>query len=362
MRAAVLYAFGQPMAVEEIVDHPLRPTDVRINVDASGICGSDLTNFKGHRRPPLPVVLGHEAAGTVVEIGREVTRLAVGDRVIATPRGVCGDCWFCLHDSTNLCEHAIDGKDEPRSVLAADQPLVRFYGLGTFADQLTADQFRLVKVESDLPAEQLALIGCGVATGVGAALNTARVEPGSTVAVVGCGGVGQSVIQGARIAGAARIIAVDPVVAKRNLAIHSGATDVIDPGEADPIDQTQSLTSGRGADYVFEAIGNPTTLLQSYRMARSGGTVVMIGMPGDGVDVTFPGMELFSGEKRFLSSLFGSSQVRRDYQRYIDLAEAGRLDVGSMITQRIDLAEINEGFDALIAGTTVRPVILPESG
>jgi S-(hydroxymethyl)glutathione dehydrogenase/alcohol dehydrogenase len=216
----------------------------------------------------------------------------------------------------------------------------------------------VVKVETDLPDEQLALIGCGVTTGVGAALNTARIVPGSSVAVIGCGGVGQSVVQGARIAGAGRIIAVDPVELKRKTAEQLGATDLVDPGAGDPVEQVKALTGGRGADYAFEVIGLPETVQQAFATARRGGTVVVVGMPRIEAQVTLPGFPLFFEEKKILGCLYGSAQVRRDFARLIGLVEAGRLDIGAMVSRRIKVDEVNDAFRAMEAGEVIRSVIV----
>jgi len=216
----------------------------------------------------------------------------------------------------------------------------------------------LVKIETDLPSEQLALIGCGVTTGVGAALNTARIQPGASVAVIGCGGVGQSVIQGARIAGASRIFAIDPVELKRKTAEQQGATDLIDPAQGDPIEQVKAGTGGRGADYAFEVIGLPETILQAYGAARRGGTVIIVGMPRIDATVTFPAISLFSDEKKMLGCMYGSAQVRRDFPRLVGLVETGRLDIGSMVSRRIKLDEVNDAFRAMQAGEVIRSVIV----
>ncbi|HZJ26227.1 MAG TPA: zinc-binding dehydrogenase [Acidimicrobiia bacterium] len=216
----------------------------------------------------------------------------------------------------------------------------------------------LVKVETDLPDEQLALIGCGVTTGVGAALNTARVEPGSTVAVIGCGGVGQAVIEGARIAGAARIIAIDPVELKRKAAEQLGATDLVDPSAGDPIAAVQGLTGGRGADYAFEVIGLPETIQQAWGTARRGGTVIVVGMPRLDSQVTLPGFGLFFEEKKLLGCVYGSAQVRRDFPRFVGLVESGRLDLGSLVSRRIQLEDVNDAFRAMQAGEVIRSVIV----
>jgi S-(hydroxymethyl)glutathione dehydrogenase/alcohol dehydrogenase len=303
------------------------------------------------------MILGHEGAGKVVEAGKSVSRVAVGDTVIASFVPACGNCFFCLRGQSNLCERGTELMLAIRGHRHDGQAICGMAGLGTFADIMTTDESMLVKVETDLPPEQLALIGCGVTTGVGAVLNTARVEPGSSVAVIGCGGVGQAVIQGAHIAGAARIFAVDPVELKRETAQKLGATDLIDPADGDPVSQVKEATGGRGVDYAFEVIGLPETMLQTYQTARRGGTVVFIGMPRMEATVTFSAVSLFADEKRTLGCMYGSAQVRREFPRLVGLIETGRLDVGSMVSRRIKLEEVNEAFRAMEAGEVIRSVI-----
>jgi S-(hydroxymethyl)glutathione dehydrogenase/alcohol dehydrogenase len=231
-------------------------------------------------------------------------------------------------------------------------------GLGTYAESMTTSESQLVKVETDLPDEQVALVGCGVTTGVGAALNTGKVQPGSSVAVIGCGGVGQAVIQGARIAGAARIIAVDPVELKRKTSEQLGATDLVDPGEADPVEQVKALTGGRGADYAFEVIGLPATAMQAWNMTRPGGTTVIVGMPRMDDQISISQWQLFYEERKLVGCVYGSAQVRRDFDRFIGLIETGRLDVGSMVSRRISLDDVNDAFRAMEAGEVIRSVIV----
>ncbi len=358
MRAAVLSEYNQPLEIEELSEPALGAHDVRVHIDASGVCHSDLTVQTGGVPMPPPIILGHEGCGTVLEVGPDVRRVAVGDRVIASFIPACGNCWFCLRDQSNLCEHSNDLMLATRGTRADGTNVFGMTGLGTFSDLMTTEESMLVKIETDLPAEQLALIGCGVTTGVGAALNTAKIVPGSTVAVIGCGGVGQSVIQGARIAGASRIFAVDPVEMKRKTAEQLGATDLVDPAKGDPVAQVQEGTGGRGADYSFEVIGLPETIIQAYNTARRGGTVVIVGMPRIDATVTFPALQLFFEEKRVLGCLYGSAQVRRDFSRLVGLVETGRLDIGAMVSRRIQLDEVNDAFRAMEAGEVIRSVIV----
>ena len=357
MRAAVYVGQGQPLSIEDVTPAPPGPGDVVVEVGASGVCHSDLSVVNGYLRMPDGVVLGHEGAGRVIEVGSEVTRVRKGDRVIASFVPACGTCWYCEQDRSNLCDFEGRAAGATRGTRPGGSPYLAFTGLGTFAETFTASEHSVVRVETDLPDEQLALIGCGVTTGLGAALNTARVEPGATVAVVGCGGVGQAIVQGARIAGASRIVAIDRVAMKREQALAFGSTDAIDPAGGDAARQVKRLTGGRGADYAFEAVGLPETIRDAWAMARKGGTVVVVGMSRVDAQVTLPAFGLFYDEKRILGSKYGSARVRRDFQRFVGLIEAGRLDVGAMVSRRIRLQDVNEAFRAMEAGEVIRSVI-----
>jgi len=257
MKAAIYVGDNTKLAVEQVKPNPPGPRDVVVEIGASGVCHSDLSIMRGFVPVPPGMVLGHEGAGKVVEVGAEVSRVQKGDRVIASFVPACGACWHCLREQTELCERENEVSMAMRGTRPDGNPYFCMTGLGTFSDVMTVDEASVVKVATDLPDAQLALIGCGVTTGVGAALNTAKVRPGSTVAVLGCGGVGQAVIQGARVAGAGRIIAIDPQELKRKTAKKLGATDVVDPSQGDPVEQVKALTGGRGAVYAFEVIGLP---------------------------------------------------------------------------------------------------------
>ena len=329
-----------------------------VHIDASGVCHSDLSFAKGNVPLPPPVILGHEGAGTVLEVGQRrhprggrrprhrVVHPRVRQLLLLPARPVAP-----VRDD-GLAHDGAEGhagrrqrrhrRDRPRHLRRRDDG--RRVDAGEGRDRP--------------PDEQLALIGCGVTTGVGAALNTAQVEPGSTVAVIGCGGVGQSVIQGARIAGASRIFAIDPVEMKRKTAEQFGATDLIDPADGDPVEQVQAATGGRGADYAFEVIGLPETILQAYDDRPTGrhrgrGRACRASTH----TVTFPAMELFCGEKTLLGCMYGSAQVRRDFPRFVHLVETGRLDIGSMVSRHIQLDEVNDAFRAMEAGEVIRSVI-----
>jgi S-(hydroxymethyl)glutathione dehydrogenase / alcohol dehydrogenase len=358
MRAAVLIEPNAPLSIEVLKSPALGPHDVRIAVEATGVCHSDLNIAQGGMPLPLPLVLGHEGAGTVLEVGAAVRRVKVGDRVIAALSPSCGDCWFCQRDQAHLCNGITDRMTVTRALRPDGSVVHGLSGLGTFTDVMVAYEANLVRVETDLPCEQLALMSCGVATGVGAVLNTAAVKPGSSVAVIGCGGVGQSVVQGARIAGAAEIFAVDPVPLKRETALRHGATHGIDPADGDPVEQVKAATGGRGADYTFEVVGLPGTIVQAFATARRGGTIVVVGMPKVGEMVTLPAVAMFADAKSVIGSFYGSIQARRDLPLLVRLVETGRLDVGSMISKRIKLDQINEAFTAMSAGEVIRSVII----
>jgi S-(hydroxymethyl)glutathione dehydrogenase/alcohol dehydrogenase len=357
MRAAVFTETGGALSIEDVQPSAPGPRDVVVQLGASGVCHSDLSIKNGYVGIMPGTILGHEGAGTVLEVGKEVTKVKAGDHIVAAFIPACGICWFCLHDQSHLCDNELNVMMAMRGNRADGSQYMAMTGLGTFAEQMTCSEQSIVKIDTSVPDDQLALIGCGVTTGVGAALNTAGVEPGSTVAVIGCGGVGQAVIQGARIAGASRIIAVDPVELKRKTAEALGATDFVDPSEGDPVAQVQQLTSGRGVDYAFEVIGLPETTLQAYNMIRKGGTAVMVGMTRAEAQVTLPTFDLFFNEKTLKGCKYGSGQVRRDFQRFADLIETGRLDTSSMVSRTIKLSEVNEAFTAMEKGEVIRSVI-----
>lgn len=358
MKVAVAYEAGKPLVLEDLPVPEVGPRDVRVRLAASGICHTDLNVIAGRSRLPLPIVPGHEGCGIVEEVGHEVRRTRVGDRVLASVSPACGSCWWCVNTMSNHCDQGPYVRTKARFDLGGGRLAAAVCGCGTFAESMVVDESSVVPIRSSLPDEELALLGCGVTTGVGAVINTAAVTPGSSVVVIGCGGVGQSVIQGARIAGAARIIAVDPAAGRRQSSLTLGATDVLDPGEVNPVEAVRALTEGRGADYAFEVVGKPELMVQAYEATRMEGTVVLVGMPEVSSQLTLPALgAVFSG-KRLVGSAVGGAQILRDFPSFVRLAESGRLNLGAMVSKRISLSEINEGIEMMERGEGVRAVIV----
>ncbi len=358
MKVAVAYEVGDPLVVEDLPTPAIGPHDVLVRLHASGICHTDLTVIRGLSNLPLPIVPGHEGCGTVEAVGRDVRRARVGDRVLASVSPACGSCWWCLNGLSNHCELGPEVLATQRFTLPDGRHATAVCGCGTFAEAMVVHEASVVAVDTDLADEQLALLGCGVTTGLGAALNTAGVQPGSSVAVIGCGGVGQSVVQGARIAGAATIVAVDPAAGRREASLRLGATHALDPADGDPVGQVRALTDGRGADYTFEVVGRPELIVQAFDMARAAGTVTVVGMPSKDDVLTLPALRAVFSGKRLAGSKVGGAQILRDFPRYVRLAESGRLDLASMVSRRISLDEVNDGIELLDRAEGVRTVIV----
>ena len=358
MKVAVAYEAGQPLVLEDLPVPDIGPRDVLVRVSASGICHTDLHVIEGKSALPLPIVPGHEACGIVEDIGPEVRRVKPGDRVLASVAPACGECWWCVNGMSNHCELNGPAKAAQRFRLGDGRTAGAVCGCGTFAEAMVVAEASLVPVKTSLGDEELSLLGCGVTTGLAAAFNTARVTPGSSVAVIGCGGVGQSVIQGARIAGAAVIVAVDPVRDRREGSLRAGATHAVDPADGDPVEQVRALTHGRGADYSFEVVGRPELMVQAFEMARTSGTVTLIGMPAVTDTLTLPAIKAVFSGKRLAGASVGGAQILRDFPRFIALAESGKLDLASMVSHRITLDEINKGIDLVYRADGVRTVVL----
>ena len=359
MRAAVLVTPGSDLEIESLDPIPPGPRDVIVAIGATGVCHTDLSVRNGLFAAMVSgaMIGGHEGAGTVLEVGSQVSRVKVGDRVIASFRPACGHCHSCVHDRSHLCDAHGAFLTTPRARRADGSTAIAMSGIGTFSDLITCDEASVVPVQTDLPDAHLALLGCGMTTGVGAALYTAGIEAGATAAVVGCGGVGQSVIQGAVVAGASRIIAVDPVESKREAALRLGATDTVDPAVAPPEEQVKALTGGRGVDYAFDVVGAPEVVTSTYRMIGKGGMLVLVGYGPMTAELRIPAFDLQAQEKTVKGCVAGSAQVRRDFQRFVDLIQRGRLDTGALVTQEIALEGVNAAMSDLVEGKVIRSVI-----
>jgi S-(hydroxymethyl)glutathione dehydrogenase / alcohol dehydrogenase len=358
MKAAVLRETKTPLSIEDVQISKPGPHEVLIRTAAAGVCHSDLHFVDGLYPFPLPAVLGHESAGVVEQVGSEVRTVKPGDHVITCLSAFCGHCEHCLTGYMSRCvspETKRQQGETPR--LARDSgPMNQYLNLSSFAEQMLIHEHACVAIRKDMPLDRAALIGCSVMTGVGAVMHTSHVRPGETVAVVGCGGVGLAAINGAAIAGAARIIAVDLQGSKLNLAKAFGATDVVNPKDGDPVKQVQDLTGG-GVHHSFEAIGLKATAEQSFKMLRRGGTANIIGMIPVGVHIELHGAD-FLGEKRIQGSLMGSNRFPVDMPRLVDFYLSGKLKLDEMISQRIKLNQINEGLDELRRGELARSVVV----
>ncbi|WP_226948584.1 Zn-dependent alcohol dehydrogenase [Rhizorhabdus wittichii] len=345
------------MSIEDVdLDGP-RPDEVRIRVAASGLCHSDYHFIVGDMPHPLPVVLGHEASGIVEAVGENVRHVKVGDAVVSCISTYCGECTQCQTGHNYRCD------DKPARAPAigearlsqAGKPVHQFGQLGGFAEEMLIHAHSVSRIPEDMPLDVACLLGCAVLTGVGAAIERAKVRPGDMVAVIGCGGVGLNVIQGARLAGASRIIAVDLNPAKLELAKVFGATDLVAGGDG-VVEQVRELTKG-GVDYAFEVIGLAPTVRQAFMMLRKGGAAVMVGVPKFGSDISIPAMPFLQQEVSLISSMMGSVPFQVAIPRYAQLYLEGRLNLDSLVSQRIALTDINKGYEQLAAGSVARSVI-----
>lgn len=362
-KAAVLYEVGSPLVVEELELEGPRANEILIKYTASGICHSDYSFRYGVIKSKVPAVLGHEGAGVVEAVGTGVTHLKPGDHVIASLTPACGKCTFCHEGKPFLCQEMskalwesslLDGTTRLKN--GKGQAIGQLVGVGTFSERAVIPAGMAVKIDPDAPLDTVCLIGCGVTTGVGAALNTVAMKPGDSCAVIGCGGVGLSVIQGARIAGATTIIAIDPVPQKRELAMQLGATHAIDPKAVNPIKEVRALTKG-GVHFAFEALGLKETIEQAWSMARATGTAVIVGVPSMDTQIELPVLGFF-GEKHFKGSAYGTSVPSRDVPKFVDLFMKGEIKLDAMITNRIRLEEVNDAFEAMGRGEGARSVIM----
>ncbi|HBK79695.1 MAG TPA: alcohol dehydrogenase [Nitrospinae bacterium] len=363
MRAAVFYGPGQPLAIEEIEVAPPKGGEVLVKMAAAGVCHSDHHAMTGAMPTPTPIVLGHEGAGVVEEVGPGVTSLKKGDHVVSIWRYSCGACEYCLTARPQLCPKGADMRlngslsDGTKRFKIGDTEIGHFLGVSTFSEYSVMSERSAMKIRDDMPLGKAAIVSCAVITGVGAVINAAKVRPGESIAIFGAGGIGLNAVQGAALAGADPIIAVDVFQNKLDMARTFGATHFVNASDENPVERIRELTGGQGAHYAIEAIGNPEAATQAFNCIRRGGTAVMIGITSPQSAAAIPTLDLVTQEKKLVGSLYGSSVPRHMVPRLIELYMAGKLNLDDLLTRSYPLEEINEAYDALIKGEVARSII-----
>lgn len=358
MQAAVCREFGQPLVIEDLTLDPPQAGEVLVKLSACAICHSDISYLQGHWGGALPAVYGHEAAGLVAEVGPEVARVSPGQAVIVTLIRACGHCYFCAHGAENICETRFALDRESRLHDAAGQPIFQGLRTGAFAEYVVVHESQLVVVPSSLPPASASLLACGVITGVGAVTNTAQVPLGSSVVVIGVGGVGLNCVQGAALCGAQPIIAIDLLPPKLAAALGFGATHALNPGVEEAGAAVRALTGGRGADYVFVAAGSGRAIDLGLTLLRRGGALVVVGMPPTGVLTQLELGNVAGDSQRILGSKMGSTRLSVDVPPLVQLYQQGRLKLDELITARYPLNQINDAIAAVTHGAALRNVIV----
>jgi S-(hydroxymethyl)glutathione dehydrogenase / alcohol dehydrogenase len=361
MKAAVLHEVNQPLTVEEVTLQKPKAREVLVRTAFAGLCHSDLHFIEGLYPHPLPTVPGHEVASVVEAVGSDVTYLKPGDHVIGCLSVFCGACSQCTTGHTVLCENTevkmVPGQSR-RLSWKGGEVMNQFLNLSAFAEQMLVHENALVKIDPDIPLDRATLVGCGVITGVGAVFNTARIEAGSTVAVIGCGGVGLSAVLGAAAAGATPVVAVDTVPAKLELAVELGAAEAIPwAGSAEATAEAIAEATGGGVDYAIEATGRPEAMLAAFHSTRPRGAAVLIGIPRADAVLELPALAIPRSERRILGSLYGSSRPERDFPLVLDLYRRGRLPLDRLVAHRLPLDEIDRAFELMRGGEPGRVVL-----
>ncbi len=358
MKAAVCYEFNRPLVIEDINIDPPQAGEVKVKLAACAICHSDIHYIDGAWGGVLPAVYGHEAAGVVTEVGPHVSLVKPGDNVVVTLIRSCGRCYFCVQGQPYLCEGAFALNSESRLHTRAGQPIHQGLRTGAFAEYVVVDQSQVAPIPAEMPLASASLLACGVITGLGAVTNTARVPSGSSVVVIGSGGVGLNSVQGAFLSGAQPIIAVDLVDGKLAAAKSFGATHTINPAKTNLLETVRALTHGRGADYVFVTVGSATVMEQGLALVRRAGTLVLVGMPAVGAKLQLEAVDLADNSQHILGSKMGSARLHLDVPKLVELYAQGRLKLDELITARYPLVEINEAIAAVKRGEALRNVIV----
>jgi S-(hydroxymethyl)glutathione dehydrogenase/alcohol dehydrogenase len=361
MKAAVFWRAHEPVPIENVeVDKP-RGREILVRTVATGVCHSDLHLVDGSVTRPGPILLGHEGAGIVEQVGPDVTTVKAGDHVVGCLSGFCGSCEQCLSGHPNVCTGGFVARSAaaPPRISMNGKPIEQFAGVGSYAEQMLLHENSVVKIDPDLPLDRAALVGCGVLTGVGAALRTSGLQAGQTVAVFGCGGVGLSIVQGARIGGARQIIAVDQFDSKLEMAKQVGATHTVNSTKDDAVQAVRGLTGGAGVDHALEAVGNPTLVRQCVESLAIRGTATIVGVLPTGAMIEFPWIAL-RPECKVQTSRMGSNRFRIDIPRYLEFYRQGRLLLDEMVSRRGQLEDLNDAFRAMKAGEVARTVLMFE--
>ncbi len=362
-KAAVLHEAGQKLDVREVDVAAPKTGEVLVRMAAGGVCHSDLHVMQGKLMASLPAILGHEGSGVIAEVGPGVKSVKPGDHVLPLWRLSCGDCEYCANGRPALCAAGMQIRMTGRladgtSRFSMDgKELKHFAGVSTFAQYSVIPERAVLKIPDDIPLEKAALLGCGVITGVGAVINCARVKPGSAVAVFGAGGVGLNVVQGAALAGAEKIIAVDLLDGKLDMARKFGATHTVNAAKGDPVEQVRALTGGRGVDYAFEVVGLPKTVRQAYDSLAKRGMAIAVGVSPTTAEVSVPLLSMVFEERVLTGSMYGSAVPRVDIPKLIDLYRVGKLKVDELLTRTYPLEQINVAYEALERGEVARSVV-----
>lgn len=358
MKAAILYDSAQPLAVQDVNLAPPQRGEVLVKLVASGICHSDVNIVRGEAKAPLPVVLGHEAAGYVEAVGADVTGLKAGDPVAISLVRSCGHCFYCVSGHPNDCTGSHPLGSETRIHSLSGSPITQGINVAGFAEYVVADQSQMVKLPQTMPLVTAAVLGCAVITGVGAVVNSARVKAGSTVVVMGLGGIGINAIQAAAMVGARRVIAVDLLDNKLEFAKQFGATHTINARSTNAVEAIRDLTNGRGADYVFVTVGSPRAVADSLDMIRKRGTIVLIGLIGDDGTVPLPVSKVVLNEFRVIGSFMGSSRISEDIPQIVDLYQQGKLKLDELVTGQYPIERINDAIESMERGEAIRNLIV----
>ncbi|MBC7594455.1 MAG: Zn-dependent alcohol dehydrogenase [Kineosporiaceae bacterium] len=356
VKAVVVDQLGGTPTVREVQLPAVGAGDVRVRIAAAGVCHSDLSLINGTLTPQFPLILGHEAAGVVVETGSGVTEVAVGTHVVLNWAAPCRTCWFCTHDQPWLCSTIEGTVTLDTGVKAGDETIHTALGMGAFAEEVVVPGTAVVAIPDDIPMDVAALMGCAVLTGVGAVQNTAKVKPGESVLVIGQGGIGLSAVLGAKLAGANPIIAVDLNEEKEKLSLQAGATHFL-PSDPKIAKQIRALTEGRGVDHAFECVGNPTTIRMAWGSVRRGGQCTVVGVGSKSQEVTFNPLELFHFSRTLTSSIYGASDPDEDIPTLVQHVIDGSLDLDVLITHRVTLDDVPAAFDRMATGEGARSVI-----